>query len=74
MDAVIEVQIIGNDSYDSPDRCDCSSRDGFATDISSLPANSLEFFERGIKKRARKFYEMLNFPADGGEAIFTRFH
>lgn len=45
-----------------------ASRDGFATDISSLPANSLEFFERGIKKRARKFYEMLNFPADGGEA------
>ena len=26
------------------------------------------FSKGGIKKRARKFYEMLNFPADGGEA------
>lgn len=64
------MQIIGNDSYDSPNRCDCSSRDGFATDISSLPANSLEFFERGDKKESEEILRDAKFSRGRGGGNF----
>lgn len=54
-----------------------ASRDGFATDISSLPANSLEFFERGDKKESEEILRDTKFSrgrGGGGSAIFTRFH
>lgn len=46
-------------------------------DISSLPANSLEFFERGDKKESEEILRDAKFSRGrrgGGSAIFTRFH
>lgn len=71
MDAVIEVQIIGNDSYDSPDRCDCSSRDGFATLRYLFVASKLSrVFRKGDKKESEEILRDAKFSRGRGGGNF----